>query len=275
MHKSIIFLLGLLMVMLLPFGTGMNIFSTANAIAESEYYTDQYMGYADDMVNYYEDESSYANNDGYGSERDRSSYENNNYYDREEYPSYKSDYNSEYNSDYQSYENKDYKSKDKDRDSNSVSISKINCNSVNYNVVGNVTGDNNIGNDGREEVADSNGALGANTYGERYNDGYQKDNGISCQITNNNTIVTGGGNATNGNGNIPLTCEECFDELTAGQLLSLGQIYNVDTLEGLCLALPGTSEFTFVDALDLVGVSEEVAIEIVECLERAGIVFSL
>jgi hypothetical protein len=61
----------------------MNI-SNAMAITEAEYYTDQYMGYANDMVNEYEDEPSYANNDGY--KPDRSSYVNNNY-DRE-YPSY-------------------------------------------------------------------------------------------------------------------------------------------------------------------------------------------
>jgi hypothetical protein len=82
------------MVITLPFGTSSNINNShANAITENEYYTDQYMGYANDMVKEYEDESSYAS-DGYGgSEQDRRSYENDNdYYEPREYPSYKPDY---------------------------------------------------------------------------------------------------------------------------------------------------------------------------------------
>ena len=58
MHKSaIIFLLGF-MVILLPFGPS-NI-SNANAIAEDEYYADQYENYAMDMANdnYYKSQGS-------------------------------------------------------------------------------------------------------------------------------------------------------------------------------------------------------------------------
>ena len=58
MHKSaIIFLLGF-MVILLPFGPS-NI-SNANAIAEDEYYADQYENYAMDMANdnYYKSHAS-------------------------------------------------------------------------------------------------------------------------------------------------------------------------------------------------------------------------
>ena len=67
MHKSIIFLLGFL-VFLLPFGTSSMNNSNAMAITEDEYYTDQYMDYANDMVsNEYKEESSYANDDYGGS----------------------------------------------------------------------------------------------------------------------------------------------------------------------------------------------------------------
>ena len=184
MNKSIIILLGLLVV-LLPFGSS-NLINNANAIAsEDEYYTEQYDRYA---------------NDEYKS--DRSSYGNSNY-DRE-YPSYKPDYKQDDRS--YGYEDNKYKSKDKER--NIVSISNINCNTVNYNfdnvAIGNFSNGNSgiggsVANDG------NNGALNANANGNvaGYSDGYQKGKDITCisNINNNNTnIQTGnGGNATNGN----------------------------------------------------------------------------
>jgi hypothetical protein len=50
MNKSIMLLLGLLVV-LLPFGTSMNIFSNAMAFEDYGYETDQYEDYATDMAN--------------------------------------------------------------------------------------------------------------------------------------------------------------------------------------------------------------------------------
>jgi hypothetical protein len=145
----------------------------AMGIADNEYYPDQHMRYGDDR---------------YGSNQDRT------------------------------YENNDYKQKDKDS-SNSVSITKLNCINVNNNINGDVIGNVNVGNSANGATADNgnNEALNSNGYGsnDRNNDGYQNSNGFSCISTNNNnnSIVTGGGNATNGNGtngNVTLTCEECF-----------------------------------------------------------------
>jgi len=53
--------------MLLPFGTNMSN-SNVMAIPENEDYTDQYMRYTMDIVNDYEDGSSYSNDGGYDSE---------------------------------------------------------------------------------------------------------------------------------------------------------------------------------------------------------------
>ena len=269
MNNSIIVLLGLLVV-LLPFGTSMN----AMGIAESEYYTDEYMKYANDMVAHYEDESSYAN-DGYKS--DQSSYENNNY-DRK-YPSYKQDSNS------YGYDDK-YKSKD--RDSNSVSLSKINCENVNNNFNNVVIGNLNIGNSGEQEAGNSNGALNANTYGnagERYNDGYQKDKDkdIQCIINNNNTIITGdGGNATDGN--VTGTCEECFTlNLNAAQiedvenLLSLQTNNAITTIEGLCdfLSNPDTTndaKILLLGSVLILDVGVEIRQAIASCLIDLGLI---
>ena len=41
--------------------------------------------------------------------------------------------------------------KSKYKEKSNININKINCNSVNYNVIDNVNGNNNIGNDNREE----------------------------------------------------------------------------------------------------------------------------
>jgi hypothetical protein len=245
----------------------------ANAITENEYYTDQYMRYADDMVNYYEDEPSYAD-DGYDlSEPQDRSYGNNNY-DDSDYPSYKPDYKQDDRS--YGYEDDKYKLKDKERSDNSVSISKINCNSVNYNVIGNVTGDNNIGNDGR--AANSNGALGGNAYGndgERYNDGYQKNKGVSCVITNNNTIITTD-NATDGNGDVILTCEECFTTiLTEQQLVTLYGTEFEEFLEGQCIgfAQGNATEEALRTFLAAASIPETTIDAIIACLIDVGIEF--
>jgi hypothetical protein len=207
----------------------MNIFSNAIGITEDEYYADQY-----DRQNEYQD--SYSSNNGYGLQQDRSSYENN-YYDREYYPSYKQDYNDEYNS----YENnKEHKSKDKER-SNSVSISKINCNTVNYNfnnvAIGNFTnGNSGIGEAAAAADGTNQGALNANANvngnNQGYSNGYQKGKDITCIINNNNTNISTGaasnatnGNATNGNGNATDACVECFFEI-----LTEDQIAEIETL---------------------------------------------
>ena len=268
MHKSIIILLGLL-VFLLPFGpSSMNI-SNAMAITEAEYYTDHYMGYANDMVNEYEDESSYANNDGY--KPDRSSYGNNNY-DRE-YPSYKQESNS------YGYDDK-HKSKDRDS-SNSVSISKIKCENVNNNFNNVVIENLNIGNSGNGgSTSDdgSNGDQSANAYGnngERYNDGYQKEKGITCQINNNNSIIAAGnatdGNATDGEGDL---CEECFESLTPLQLevITEGIIGASQTVEALCNFLLAANVIDEEELRADIGIAGVDPTPLIICLENAGVV---
>ena len=106
---------------------------------------------------------------------------------------------------------------------------------MNYNVIGNVNGDDNIGNDG---AANSNDVLNANANGnsgERNNDGYQKDKDISCIISNNNTIITGNGIATDGNENITDTCEECFlNNLNGTQLGIVLQLLPNNDLRQFC-----------------------------------------
>jgi hypothetical protein len=279
MHKSaIIFLLGLLVV-LMPVGASMNIISNANAITESEYYADQYMRYVDELVNYYEDESSYTS-DGYGGGSESQ--------DR-------------------TYGNNDYKSKDKDKDrySNNLSISKINCNTLNYNVIGNVTGDNNIGNDGREVggAANSNGALSANAYGsngDRYNDGYEKGKDVTCIISNNNTIITsgGGGNVTTPPGPEPVepTCEECFIEALEAAGIDIADFNQrlsaaspqptlngipVNSINQICEVLDGaTTPLDRADVQQVIGAGIEVGTPdraatiqaILNCLEQIGLI---
>ncbi|HEX5185355.1 MAG TPA: hypothetical protein VFV86_00570 [Nitrososphaeraceae archaeon] len=217
MNKTIIILLGLLVV-LLPFGKS-NIISNANAIAtEDEYYTDQYERYGNDE--YYSDRSSYG----------KSNYER-------EYPSFKSDYKKDERS--YGYEDNKYKSNDKER--NIVSISNINCNTVNYNfnnvVIGNFSnGNSGIGGAAAASADGINGALNTNANGnnEGYNNGYQKGKDITCiaNINNNNTNISTGAasNATNGNatdgGNDNATdpCVECFLEI-----LNEDQIAEIET----------------------------------------------
>ncbi len=282
MHKSIIYLLGLL-VILMPIGTSMN----AMAITENEYYTDKYMGYANDMVNHYEDESSYAN-DGY--ESDRSSYGNDNY--DPEYPRYKPDYKQHSNS--YEYDDK-YKSKD------IVSISKINCINNNVNINGNNTGDINVGNSGRGVSADdgtNGGVLAGNEFGndgERYSDGYnKKDNGIVCEIdnSNNNTIITTGGNATDGDVPEPITCELCFtlnaNELEIERIEEIlfevteesEEFGTLTTIEQLCQALRNAMPLTPEQNEVIVNLLREITGDllvqnsdaILECLDELGLI---
>ena len=97
--------------------------------------------------------------------------------------------------------------KSKKDDSKSVDINKIKCINTNLNINGNNTGNVNVGNKGQISAAEE-GYLGANSYGsEGYYDGYNNNQGkgFDCIINNNNTntnVVTGGGNVTDGNGNV-------------------------------------------------------------------------
>jgi hypothetical protein len=165
--------------------------------------------YAEKEYNSYEPE--YGMDDSY-----KKPYRNDNY-EQPEYPSYGKDNNS-------------YKSKkDSSSSSSSVSINKLNCINNNVNINGNNTGDINVGNSGKSATGPGTeeGYLGVGSsggYGEGYDNGYnkQKDKGFSCIINNtiNNTIV--GGNATDGNGNVPepRTCEECFREILTPEQIS-------------------------------------------------------
>jgi hypothetical protein len=187
------------------------------------------------MDNSYEPEREYENSYSYGPEyqpgykdRDYNEYEQDYEMDRyetsyqhdyneqpKEYPSYKEDYKQEYPQ--YGKDNNSYKSKDKER--SSVSINKVNCINNNVNINGNNTGDINVGNSGRlasSQGTDGEGYLGVGSSGgngQEYDNGYKKQKGESfnCIINNNNTNNNfGAGNATDGNGDIIDTCEECF-----------------------------------------------------------------
>jgi hypothetical protein len=154
----------------------------------------------------------------------------NNYEDRKSYgmdsydlqypPSYKPDY---YKPKYQSY-GEDYYKSQKD----STTINKINCiNSNNINVNGDFNG--NITTFAASSGLAAKGDLSAGSFGgnsgERYYDGYdnnKKDKGFECIINNNNTntniITVGGGNVTDGN--VTLTCEECFTAILSAEELA-------------------------------------------------------
>jgi hypothetical protein len=232
--------------------------TTASAQSEFYYDTDEYTKYAMDMVNDYEDSSSHENNDAYDSE-------------------------------YQSYENDNYKSKDKDRESNSISISKVNCNNV--NIIGDVTGDISVGNNGRgvgETGEDSivreliGNAVGNN--GERYYNGYQKDKDFTCIINNNNTIITADGDD---NATATGSCEDCFNEiLSPEQLNNLitfiinEDVEGIENLEDYCTLIFLTSQIAggvdytnFIRGLGELGIPLETANKLVECLINIGTVF--
>jgi hypothetical protein len=230
-------LLGLL-VILLPVGSS-NLISNANAIAsEDEYYSDQY-------------NERYANDEYYGPEKDRS----------------------------HSYDN-DYKSKDSNKDI-SVSITKNNCINVNNNINGDVIGNVKVGNSQQTAAGNENEkSWSGNTNGYTGDGQNNKDGGFDCSINNNNNntiIITAGGNATNG-GNATLSCEECLLEfMTPGQRQSLAQAFNVDSLAGVCEVIFNNvaSEAQFFDDLGAAGVTDDVALQIIECLKDAGVVFPL
>ena len=250
--------------MLLPFSTSMNVM----AFGEYEYETEQDYRYAMNMVNDYEDENRSYDNDY---EPDYSSYRHN------------------YKPDYQSYENDNYK-KSKDK-SYSISINKLNCNNVNNNINGDVIGNVNVGNNGREgEAANSSseGSFSANAFGsgERYYDGdNKKDKGFTCITNNNNNntiIMSGGGNATNnGNETIIDSCEECFNEnLNDEQLQDIEDAltgFGIN-LQSYCETLAGTTLSNDDKLSSLNGLFEDVEIPgdlrpvILECLDELGII---
>jgi hypothetical protein len=131
---------------------------------------------------------------------DMRSYGNDNgYYESQYSSSSKPDYKPAY----QSYDGKDDKRDKSQKDSSkSVSINKIKYINTNLNVNGNNTGDVNVGNKGQ-------GYVGSYSSGDGYDN--KKDKGFECIINNNNNninIVTGGGNATDGN--VTDACVECF-----------------------------------------------------------------
>jgi hypothetical protein len=197
----------------MPFGSSMNL-SNSMAIAEEEYYSDRY-------------DERFVNDDYYVLEKD--AYYGNDNYNRE-YATYKADYDD----DYKSYDNNDYKSKDKER--NIVSTSNINCNTVNYNFNNVVIGNFSNGNSGigRGAEDETNGDLSANANGNNgggYYDGYQIGKDITCisNINNNNTNIAIGndGNATEGPELPP--CEQCFfDILSEDQRAAMEALFEGD-----------------------------------------------
>src|SRR5215211_8411054 len=147
----------------------------------------------------------------YGMDNDRKSYKTNSY--EPTTTSYGND-----NSYKESYGNDN--SYDKSKDSKkSVSLNKLNCINNNVNINGNNNGTINVGNSGKSATGSGTdeGYLGVGSLGgngeEEYDNGYnkQKDKGFTCIINNNNNnVLSDGGNATNGDGNVTDTCEECF-----------------------------------------------------------------
>jgi hypothetical protein len=190
----------------------MNI-SNVMAITESEYYTDQYMKYADNMINELEDDSLYIQ-DGYNSDKKR-------------------------------YDNYDHKQKD----SKSVSISNINCKSININNNGeiNISGaTSGIAEAGEGSEVGQTASISGN--GERYLDSF-KDKNPLCITINNNTIVNNNATADdNGVVTCPnCTCEECFTKLlTPQQVANMEIIFEVGVrivIDGEPLIINSFSEF--------------------------------
>src|SRR5918995_2689976 len=215
----------------------------------------------------------------------------NDYYEQPEYQSYKLDYKSQYPSNGQDSDNNYYKSK---KDSiSSVSINKLDCINNNVNINGNNTGDVNVGNSGRLATGSGTdegyldvGSLYGNGEEGYDNNGYNKQKGESftCIINNNNINNNfGTGNATDGGGNVPDTCEECFRAfLNANQISAYLAIFSPTTpitLDQFCNNVE--SGFAIVEAqfrLNLgnpsVGLSEEDINALIACLENVGIEFS-
>jgi hypothetical protein len=227
-------------------------------------------------TNSYEPTTSYGNDNNY-----QKTYGNDNGYDKSQYKSYKPDYKPQY----PSYGKDD---RDKSKDSKSVSINKIKCINNNVNINGNNTGDINLGNKGQGYLgASSSGSSGYDS-GEGnngYDNGYKKDEGITCLINNNNINNNfGAGNATDGNVTEPQTCEECFRAfLTPVQISAYLQQLNPTsppTLEEFCNDVgPGgvfdLSESGFRTSLaGAADVEFEVIDALIACLERVGVEFS-
>jgi hypothetical protein len=76
---------------------------------------------------------------------------------------------------------------------------------------------------------------------------------------------------------VKLTCEQCFTKfLSSTQISLLLRAADVTTLEQLCATLPTlTTAFGLEDFLHQLGLSESAAIQLVQCLLDAGIVFPI
>ena len=198
---------------------------------------------------------SYGNENNY-----QKTYGKDNIYDKSQYQSYKPDYKPKY----PSYEKDD---RDKSKDSK-FDINKIKCINNNVNINGNNIGDINVGNKGQAAYAEE-GYLGAYSSGgsgysgERYYDGYNKqDKGFECIINNNNTNINiaGGGNQTE-----LLTCEECFTtNLNETQLENLTDVLSsrpdIADLEGLCELLSNATITNEIKLLALIVLFNEAGI---------------
>ena len=213
-----------------------------------------------------------------------------NSYELPEYPSYKPNYKPTY----PSYDGKDDKRDKSKKDSiKSNDIKTIKCININLNINGGNAGDVNVGNKGQGASAEE-GYIGAYSsdggYGETnngYYDGYnnnKKDKDFDCIINNNNnnTNVVGGGNVTDGNGNITDACEECFlDNLSPEQEIALAEelaanFTQFGTIKGLCehladeTILPLTKADTLNFILLSIGVPVDTRGDIVDCLIELG-----
>ena len=138
MHNSILkFLLVSSLVMIIPFGTSMNIFLNALAVEmnpdmNNDDYSQRYERfYKDDSFG--EAYSNYHKQHHQLEQQQHTGYNNDYSYDSDyepDYSSYTLDYEPEYNSD--GKDNSYYKSKD----SSNVIVKKIKCNNINVNVNG-------------------------------------------------------------------------------------------------------------------------------------------
>ena len=92
-----------------------------------------------------------------------------------------------------------------------------------------------------------------------------------CVIIDNDSIVIeGAGNVTDGNGNLPETCEECFRAFLTEDQIS--DFVGSATLEGYCDAIESGSLDENEVRLDLANVASMATIDdIIECLQNLGI----
>jgi hypothetical protein len=103
-----------------------------------------------------------------------------------------------------------------------------------------------------------------------------------CFINDNDNIVIGGGNGTDGNATIPQTCEDCFNKfLTPEEIVAFVALsaLDVDNLAELCLELfeisaaGGVDRNAFIQLSTLLDVSLVTTVNLIECLESVGIQF--